>query len=98
VSAQTWLRIAAAVLAVHTIAHSAGSVGSNNRTLGVGVLSTTMQNFHFSIMGTDRTVWDFFHGPSLLSAANLAILTVLSRQAGDLCVPIPPERGRSCSR
>jgi hypothetical protein len=55
VRARTWLRIAAAVLAVHTIAHSAGSVVSNNRTPGVGALITTMQNFHFSIMGTDRT-------------------------------------------
>jgi hypothetical protein len=48
-----------------------------------------MRNFHFSIMGTDRTAWDFFHGLSLLFAANLAILTVLSWQAGDLCVTDP---------
>jgi hypothetical protein len=98
VRARTWLRIAAAVLAVHTIAHSAASVASNKRTPGVGALITTMRNFRFSIMGTDRTAWDFFHGLSLLFAANLAILTVLFWQPGDLCVTDPLERGRSRSR
>ena len=79
----------AAVLAVHTIAHTAGSVASNNPTPGVVAFITTMQNFHFSIMGSDRTAWDFFHGLGLLFAANLAILTVLSWQAGDLSVTDP---------
>lgn len=93
--ARTWLRVAAAVVAAHTIARSAGSVASN-RTPGVGALITMMRNFHFSIMGTDRTAWDFFQGLGLLFAASLAILTVLSWQAGDLsCAEFSARRSLS---
>ena len=75
---RTWLRIAAAVLAVHTIAHTLGGMNSNNQTPGIEAFIATMRNFRFNIMGTERTAWDFFHGLGLLFAANLAILTILS--------------------
>ena len=81
---RTSLRIAAVLLGVFAVLHTLGTVRSDNQTPGIDALLTTMRNFHFNIMGSDRTAWDFFHGLGLLFSANLSILTMLSWQVGGL--------------
>jgi|SRR5215469_627258 len=80
---RTWLRIAAILLAVHTISHTLGTL-SNPQVPGANVLINSMRNFHFDAMGWDRTAWDFFRGLGLLFSVNLVVLTVLAWQTGDL--------------
>jgi hypothetical protein len=69
---RTWLRIAAILLAVHTISHTLGTL-SNPQVPGADVLINSMRNFHFDAMGWDRTAWDFFRGLDLLFSVNLAV-------------------------
>ena len=84
VKPRTWLRIAAGLLGLFTVLHTLGTVRSDNQTPGIDALNTTMRNFHYNIMGSDRTAWDFFHGLGLLFSVNLLILTILSWQVGSL--------------
>jgi len=80
---RTWLRIASLLLAVHTIAHTLGTL-NDPQVPGAAALMNSMRNFHFDAMGWDRTAWDFFRGLGLLFSVSLAVLTVLAWQAGDL--------------
>jgi hypothetical protein len=80
---RTWIRVAAGLLAVFASIHALGAL-SNNQAPGADKVIAAMRAFHFDAMGTDRTAFDFFQGLGLLFSTNLAILTVLAWQVGDL--------------
>ncbi len=52
-----------------------------------------MQNYRFDIMGFTRSHWQFYQGFSIFLSANLALLTVLSWQLGNLSA-VDPQRAR----
>lgn len=81
--ARTWIRIAAGLLAFFAAIHIVGDF-TDNQPPGSQKVVEAMRSFHFNAMGSDRTAWDFFRGLGLLFSADLAILTVLTWQAGNL--------------
>ena len=92
VKSRTWLRIAAALLALFAVMHTIGNV-TDNQPPGSEKVLAAMRNFHFDAMGSDRTPWDFFRGLGLLVSADLAILTALTWQMGNLS-ETDPRRAR----
>jgi hypothetical protein len=72
-----WLRVASAFLALFTAGHTFGHFASSEDTPEEKAVTDAMKNFHFDVMGSIRTPWDFLRGFSLLLIVNLAILTVV---------------------
>jgi hypothetical protein len=85
----TWLKIAAVLQAIGTILHTiatASGTASGSATPGAqetAVLSA-MHSFHFDIMGSSRSVWDFYRGYEFSIAILFAVLAVLMWQLSSL--------------
>jgi hypothetical protein len=84
-----WLRAAAVLQALGTILHTiATASGSASGTATPGsqerALLAAMRGFHFDIMGSSRSVWDFYRGYELSMTVVFVVLAVLMWQLGDL--------------
>ena len=84
-----YLRISAALLAIHATIHTIGAFNTHFDDPKQSALFDAMRALHFDAMGWDRTPWDFFHGLGLLFGANLGILALFSWQVGSLCYAEP---------
>ncbi len=80
-----WLRAAAVLQALgtvfHTMATARGAASHGPREQAV---LDAMQEFHFDIMGSSRTVWDFYRGYEFSITVVFAVLAVLMWQLSNL--------------
>jgi hypothetical protein len=58
----TWLRIAAGLAAFQTVGHTIGAVLAGPSSPEEAALRETMGAFRVSLMGMERTYWDFYLG------------------------------------
>jgi hypothetical protein len=84
-----WLRVAAVLQAVGTILHTmatASGTASGSATPGSEerALLAAMHDFHFDIMGSSRSVWDFYRGYQFSVTVVFAVLAVLMWQLSNL--------------
>jgi hypothetical protein len=76
-----WLRVLSCVLALFSIGHTLGSIAPHaGRGAEESALFTSMQGFHFQIMGFERSHWDFYRGFAFFLSLALAVLAVLAWQ------------------
>ena len=85
----TWLRVAAVLQALGTILHTiarASGTASGSATPGTRerAVLEAMHGFHFDIMGSSRSVWDFYRGYELSMTVVFAVLAVLMWQLSNL--------------
>src|SRR5260221_4077859 len=84
IKAWTSLRIAGGLLAFFAVGHTIGTLNAGAPdAAGQGVVDA-MRSYHFQIMGSTRTFWDFYLGLNILLSANLAALTIMSFQLASL--------------
>jgi hypothetical protein len=84
-----WLRVATIVQAVGTILHTiatASGTASGSTTPGPQELAVlaAMRGFHFDILGSSRSVYDFYRGYEFSITVVFAILAVLMWQLSNL--------------
>ncbi|MBV8055361.1 MAG: hypothetical protein JO071_09000 [Deltaproteobacteria bacterium] len=84
-----WLRVAAILQALGTILHTiatASGTASGSATPGAReqAVLEAMRGFHFDIMGSSRSVWDFYRGYEFSMTAVFAVLAVLMWQLSGL--------------
>ena len=78
------LKIAGGALAFFAIGHTIGTLNAGAPDpAGQGVVDA-MRSYHFQIMGSTRTFWDFYIGLNILLSVNLAALTIMSFQLSSL--------------
>ena len=58
----TWLRIAAGLTAFQAAGHTFGAVLAGPSNAGEAALRETMRGFRVSLMGMERSYWDFYVG------------------------------------
>jgi hypothetical protein len=85
----TWLRLAAILQALGTVFHTvatASGTASGSATPGSReqALLEAMRGFHFDIMGSSRSVWDFYRGYEFSMTVLFAVLAVLIWQLSSL--------------
>lgn len=84
-----WLRVAALLQALGTILHSlatAAGTASGSATPGPKeqAVLAAMRGFHFDIMGSSRSVYDFYRGYEFSMTVIFAALAVLMWQLSNL--------------
>ena len=76
-------RIAAVLLLLFAAAHTLGFSQSDPRW-GVDALLASMRSSHFDMMGSDRTLWDFFLAAGFTVGVLYLFAAVLAWQLGGL--------------
>ena len=73
-----WLRIAAALQALGIVGHTL-ETASPAPTHGTGeqAVFDAMQSFHFDMMGSSRSIWDFYRGYQFSTTVNFALVVTL---------------------
>src|SRR5215472_7458424 len=84
-----WLRTAAVLQAIGTVLHTmATASGTASGTNAPGqqeqAVLDAMRSFHFDILGSSRSVWDFYRGYEFSITVLFAVLAVLMWQLGTL--------------
>jgi hypothetical protein len=84
-----WLRVAAVLQAVGTVLHTLATVSgtaSGSATPGPEeqAVLAAMHGFHFTIMGSSRSVYDFYRGYEFSITVVFAVLAVLMWQLSNL--------------
>ena len=84
-----WLRVASVLQAVGTVLHTmatASGTPSGSATAGAReqAVLDAMRSFHFDMMGSSRSVWDFYRGYEFSITVVFAALAVLMWQLGSL--------------
>jgi hypothetical protein len=85
-----WLRIAAGLAAFQTVGHTIGAVLARPSTPEEAALRQTMGAFRVSLMGMERSYWDFYLGSGWAITALAGTLTAVIW----LLVPIARELPR----
>lgn len=89
-TARTFLRTAAVLQALGTVGHTlATASGKATHGSQEQAVFDAMQTFHFDVMGTTRTVWDFYRGYEFSITVIFAMLAVLIWLSGDLGAAFP---------
>jgi hypothetical protein len=79
------LRLSAAFVAVFALGHTVGVLGMGEaRGLGEAAVLAAMRSYHFDMMGTSHTYWEFFLGANWFVSASALLLVVLLWQAAGL--------------
>ena len=79
------LRLSAAFVAVFALGHTVGMLGAGEaKGLGEAAVLAAMRAYHFDMMGTSRTYWEFFLGANWFMSASALLLVVLLWQAAGL--------------
>ena len=74
----TWLRIAAGLTAFQTVGHTVGAVLPGPANAEESALRETMRGFRVSLMGMERSYWDFYHGSGwAITALAATVATVM---------------------
>jgi hypothetical protein len=76
-------RIAAALLVIFAVAHTAG-FRQSDPAWGVEAVVGSMRSVHFDVQGFSRTYWDFFVGAGLSVGVFFLFAGVLAWQLGGL--------------
>ncbi|HRC84130.1 MAG TPA: hypothetical protein PK413_00820 [Thermoanaerobaculia bacterium] len=77
-------RIASGLTLFFGLAHTAGMFSPSHGSPEEDALVASMKSFHFVVMGSSRSYWDYLFGFGLLLTASLLFLGVLSWQLGNL--------------
>ena len=75
--ASRWLRAASVLLALFFLGHTAGILLSRSSGPEEDAVLQAMRAFRFDVMGSNRSIWDFYLGMNLFASLSLAILVVL---------------------
>ena len=81
--ASLFYRIAAVLLLLFAVAHTAG-FSQSEPTWGIDALLSSMRSIHFDIQGFHRTYWDFFVAAGFSVGVFYLFAAVLSWQLGRL--------------
>jgi len=87
VTSRVLYRIAAALILLFDIGHSAGYPWSDPKW---GVDTSAMRSSHFQILGFSRTYWDFYVGFGLFVSVFLLLAAVLAWQLGSIPAQTAP--------
>jgi hypothetical protein len=87
----TWLRIAAGLAAFQTVGHTIGAVLAGPSSPEEAALRDTMGAFRVSLMGIERSYWDFYLGSGWAITALAGTVTAVIW----LLVPIARELPRA---
>ncbi|HYB91510.1 MAG TPA: hypothetical protein VEC38_10730 [Candidatus Binataceae bacterium] len=79
-----WLRVAAVLQALGIVGHTIASSKTTGRGPQEQAVFDAMRAFHFQIMGSSRTYWDFMRGYAHSTTVFFAIMAVLMWQLGNL--------------
>ena len=77
---KVWWRIASGLTMFFAVAHTGGMLSPEQRGPDEAALLEHMRAYHFAIMGSSRTYWEFFFGFGLFLTAALVVVSVLSWQ------------------
>jgi len=76
-----WLRIQSVILLLFTAGHTLGTAAPRvRRGPEEAAVFAAMKDFHFPIMGFDRSHWDFYRGFALTISALMLIMAVVAWQ------------------
>lgn len=81
--ASLFYRIAAVLLAIFAVAHTLG-FGQSDPSWHVGPLLASMQSLHFDMLGSSRTLWDFFLAAGFTVGILYLFAAVLAWQLGSV--------------
>ena len=91
----TWLRIAAGLTAFQAVGHTVGAVLPGPASAEESALRETMRAFRVSLMGIERSYWDFYHGSgwtitalAVTVAAVMWLLAPIARESPKAARPI----------
>jgi hypothetical protein len=87
VKARALYRIAAVLILLFDLGHSAGCPWSDPAW---GVDTTAMRSSHFQVFGFRRTYWDFYVGFGLFVSVFLLLAAILAWQLGGLPAQTAP--------
>src|SRR5687767_9248569 len=87
----TWLRIAAGLAAFQTVGHTFGAVLAGPSSAEEAALRATMGAFRVSLMGMERSYWDFYLGSGWAITALAGMATAVMW----LLLPIARESPRA---
>lgn len=82
-------RLAAALLAFFAVAHTAGKLDPSSKGLAVDLVVVAMRNARFPVMGSQRTLWDFYFGFGILVTVLLALAAWVSLELAHLAERLP---------
>ena len=79
------LRLAAVFVAVFALGHTVGMLNAGEaQGIAEAAVLAAMKAYHFDMMGTSRTYWEFFLGANWFMSASALLLVVLLWQAAGL--------------
>jgi hypothetical protein len=78
------LRIASVIAFLFAAGHSRGAPWTPSKDAAALAVVAAMKSFHLTVMGTDRTYWDFYYGFGLCIAVYLFALALILWQLGTL--------------
>ncbi|MBF5046548.1 hypothetical protein FGE12_29295 [Aggregicoccus sp. 17bor-14] len=78
------LRISAVLLAVFAVGHTFGVLSQHSAGPAEDAVVAAMRGYQFDMMGTPRTLWDFFLGGQWFMSAGAFVMVVALWQAGTL--------------
>lgn len=91
----TWLRIAAGLAAFQAVGHTVGAVLAGPSSPGEAALREAMRAFRVSLMGIERSYWDFYLGSgwaitalAATAAAVIWLLAPIARQSPAAARPL----------
>jgi hypothetical protein len=91
----TWLRVAAGFAAFQAAGHTFGAVLPGPASAEEAALRETMRAFRVSMMGVERSYWDFYHGSgwaitalAITAAAVMWLLAPAARESPKAARPM----------
>jgi len=79
--ASRWLRAASVLIALFFLGHTAAVlIPTKSSGPREDAAVQAMRDFRLEVLGSNRSLWDFWQGMNFLLSANLLILAVLSWQ------------------
>jgi hypothetical protein len=78
------MRVAAILLAIFGIGHTLGIILAPNRGPEEEAIFSAMRSFHFDVMGSSCTHWNFYQGSIFVISVAVALIVVLIWQLSNL--------------
>jgi hypothetical protein len=85
----TWLRIAAGLTAFQAVGHTFGAVLAGPSTADESAVRDTMRAFRLSLMGIERSYWDFYLGSGWAITALAFTLAAIMWWLGPIARQLP---------
>jgi hypothetical protein len=82
-------KISSGLLILFSLSHTYGMYHPVSKGTAVDMVSAAMRTVHFDILGTSRTLWDFYFGFGLLFTVFLLFSAVLAWQLGSMVKKSP---------